>query len=205
MGVDATIVVRLSGKADAERVRKWAYRMGDAVGADFFWRDRAEGQHNLTVVDPVEQDYLLESIPAGDGDVLRVNTRHRYYGPGYERGDWPRLAGLLGWLNFNLPAAKVYYGGDSGGRLGLADGDFLDEMWAHWAEHGRLPYAYNGPEQERRWNRGVFPAWPTCELCHVKMSQYGFGGSYAAFHCAGCGHDLHTRDNGATWTTKEAE
>jgi hypothetical protein len=203
MGVDATILVRLNGDANVALARKLGYRLGDAVGADFFWIDREEGRGPLTVLDPAEEDYLLECLPQEPGGVLRVNTLHRYYGEGYERGNWPRLAAVIGWLNFNLPTAKVYYGGDSG-DLELADGDFLDAMWAHWATVGRSPYAYNGPKQEARLGAmGAFPAWPTCDLCQVPMSRYGFGGNYAAFHCAGCGHDISSRDHGATWETKE--
>lgn len=49
---------------------------------------------------------------------------------------------------------------------------------------------------------GKRPTHPTCALCAVPMTQYGFGYSgYAAYVCYGCGDKTKTQDGGKTFTS----
>jgi hypothetical protein len=46
-------------------------------------------------------------------DCLSLNSIHRYYGIGYERGDWPKLCLALTILLTSPEVEKVYYYGDN--------------------------------------------------------------------------------------------
>lgn len=67
-----------------------------------------------------------------------VDFYERFYGPGYERGPWPTICGILMELFASGSVEKVWYGGD----------DFIDEITPsdildfskHYMEHGCRPY-----------------------------------------------------------------
>lgn len=66
-------------------------------------------------------------------DRADFNTLERYYGPGYERGDWPGIYGAIRALQHLMPDATVYYGSDADEDGGSECTDeYLAEMWAHW-------------------------------------------------------------------------
>lgn len=63
---------------------------------------------------------------------VEVSTFARYYGPGYERGDWPTIYGAIRTLQAAFPNSRVFYGGD-GDDCGVECTDeHLAEIWAHF-------------------------------------------------------------------------
>ncbi|HEU5026635.1 MAG TPA: hypothetical protein VFV01_17090 [Spirillospora sp.] len=66
-----------------------------------------------------------------------LSTMSRYYGPGYERGDWPSIYGAIRLLRAALPECRVFYGGDSSEDGQECTDEFLSEMWDHFlGPHG---------------------------------------------------------------------
>lgn len=65
---------------------------------------------------------------------LRVvaNVTCRYWGPGYERGDWPSTYGAIRWMQTLFPEAKVYYGGDSSDDGEECTEEMLAAFWEHY-------------------------------------------------------------------------
>lgn len=66
-------------------------------------------------------------------DRVVFDTLERYYGPGYERGDWPGIYGAIRALGHLMPDATVYYRSDSDDDGGVECTEaYLSEMWAYW-------------------------------------------------------------------------
>lgn len=67
-------------------------------------------------------------------DIPRVEllTLSRYYGPGYERGNWPLIYGAIRLMRVAFPSCRVFYGSDSTDDGIECTDTFLDEMWAHF-------------------------------------------------------------------------
>lgn len=63
---------------------------------------------------------------------VRANVTSRYYGPGYERGDWPAIYGAIRLMQAAFPSATVYYGGDSWDDAPECSEEHLAEIWAHF-------------------------------------------------------------------------
>lgn len=81
-------------------------------------------------------DWLGRS--AYDPDVVEFDSWGRYYGPGYERGDWPTIYGHIVALRAALPGCTVHYGADSDmdDPPAVTDAD-LAKIWAHFlGPHG---------------------------------------------------------------------
>lgn len=121
MGVDACIYVKTSDGAEP----KLCYSMPE--GAAII---RAEGL-------------------AIEGSTHEVEQRWRYYGPGYERGSWPRIAAVLLALMAGENVETVWYFGD------CSDGDEpftrerLEQYNKHYIENGDRPYrgAFKRPNE----------------------------------------------------------
>ena len=68
---------------------------------------------------PTRQVYTQDGEPIygeADEQLLEVHVWTRYYGPGYERGDWLFLRALFAYFNNKDDANyEVWYGGDSSG------------------------------------------------------------------------------------------
>lgn len=60
-------------------------------------------------------------------------TLHRYYGPGYERGDWPMIYADILLMRAAFPGMTVYYGSDCQDTWDEATDEVLAEIWQHWA------------------------------------------------------------------------
>lgn len=69
--------------------------------------------------------------PRYDGGYEWV-TLDRYYGPGYERGDWPRIYSAIMLMQRCFPEATVFYGGDSSDYGEATTPGMLNRMWDHW-------------------------------------------------------------------------
>ena len=199
MGVDAVIRVVVNDPLDAVAMRQVSADLVEAFGERHFWLWRPgeydaypDGRHAINAVEPDDGDFGLSGA-----QVLDVNVSSRYYGPGYERGNWPLIDGVCQWLGLRLPAAQVFYGGDSGSELALVTPEFREFMWRHFTAVGHTPY------------REMFTyevGKRCCAFCADRpMEHYGFGGGglYAAWRCGGCGLDEVTRDGGLTWMLKK--
>jgi hypothetical protein len=65
---------------------------------------------------------------------INIYTLERYYYPGGDRGNWPRIyAGIMAALEV-FPDGRVYYGNDSGGPLELVTDKLLEMNWRAWKE-----------------------------------------------------------------------
>lgn len=214
MGVDAEMFVRIRGKnrLSEEEVRRLSYEIGTAFDSNFFFTmnpvqgvfDRV--RRALEIMQPIAatevEDYGLGPDHAGkvvwtqDGDeivadddeqFIKVNLFGRFYGKGYERGDWPKLRACIFWLATRIPQGQVWYGGDSGGECAVpATPSFMADMDLHWAMHARRPYV----RYENKFKIGLPTdnlAPPVCQLCEVPMAECGGSSSYSFFWCDGCG------------------
>lgn len=71
-------------------------------------------------------------VPPWQEERIEWQTLSRYYGPGYERGDWPYIHNAVVCLRAALPQCTVYYGGDTTDFGIEATDELLAEYWAHW-------------------------------------------------------------------------
>lgn len=224
MGVDAEMFVRIKGKENwlsEDDVKRLAYEIGTAFDNQFFFTmNPRQGVFNkkrraLEIMRPLKdvsdaENYGLEAdmvghvvwsqdgepIVAGDDEqFIKANLYHRYYGEGYERGDWPKLRACIFWLTVRIPAGEVWYGGDSSGICAkYADKSFLDAMDLHWAVHARRPYV-RYESSFKPFLHGQVPV-PICELCEVPMADCGGGGKFTFYWCDGCGQKASAHVNG---------
>lgn len=194
MGVDAVIYAILPEPATEDQIRNWSYRIGAAFGADRFWivkpgqaNEWAKVPHGAIVAGQ-EYDKATKSYVVNPYRV-DISTTSRYYGPGYERGDWSFLRSIIEWMLMNMPeGSTVYYGGDSDEQY-LVTIDLMKEIDDHFFKVGCEPYRRYFSEDNSH----------ICPLCKVMMVQFGFGGGYEAYNCLGCGYKLSTKNNGKTW------
>jgi hypothetical protein len=96
--------------------------------------DELTGQLTDRFPDSEWEDHTNEGWTKHPGRTFIVWTSlSRYYGPGYERGDWPTIARAIETLRSVV--GHVYYHGDNSGWYGdhpqhtVAD---TEQMWAHW-------------------------------------------------------------------------
>lgn len=71
---------------------------------------------------------------------VNVYTLSRYYGVGYERGDWPSIYAAIRVLREAFPGAKVFYGSDSSDDGTECTEEFLEELWSHYLGPRGLAY-----------------------------------------------------------------
>jgi len=165
MGVDALFGVVPKEDLSNKEVLELSYRLAEAIGYDYFFIDRENGIHAIT-----KQD---------DGS-LRVNAVFRYYGPGYERGPWPLIAGVLEWLRRNIDGTVVY-GDDSSYKFIEVTDEFMDEMWSYFAEKGHHDYFHYGATGK-----------VMCDFCRKPMTPVGWSYGKTLWLCHGCGYKTET-------------
>ena len=202
MGIDAEMFVRHRGNLSEIEVRQLAAILGSTFGPERFWIFKnphfGKPRHALTIVpiggdgDP-DADAVLRQVPVWyqDGDpivgepgeqFIRVHLGTRYYGPGYERGDWTLIRGVAEFMEMAIPGGEVWYGGDSSGvcakKLGAEE---RAEMTKHFLTNGHRPY------QSYFDLNGKAPR-PLCDFCAgMIMNDVGGGAGRAFYSCAGCG------------------
>lgn len=227
MGVDAEMFVRLKGahRLSEADVRRLSYEIGTAFDTGFFFTMNPqqglfkETRRALEIMKPIAsmedaEDYGLDKEHVGrvvwsqDGDpiiadadeqFIKANLFGRYYGRGYERGDWPKLRACIFWLSTRIPNCEVWYGGDSSGICAeRANGHFLADMDHHWALNARRPYVRYKSDFS-----GIIPKMPkdsiippVCTLCDVPMADQGGSRDYTFFWCDGCGLQASKHCNG---------
>ncbi len=135
MPVDSVIFATASVSVpDEELVR---------LTSDLFIEFRNELYHDpdgFAMRRPTEDcQHLSDEFPL-TACILQFSMNTPYYGPGYERGEWPKIAAVLEFLRRRLRPAQIWYGRDDMGRLQEVTAEFLDQMWEHWAENGGRPY-----------------------------------------------------------------
>lgn len=198
MGVDAEMFVRTRTKVTEANLREWHYAFGSAFH-DHLW---AFGTHDNKVpetlylfpVEVWEQDGD-DIIPEEGETFLRLRPTSRYYGPGYERGDFPTLKAMAEFLEVLIPESEIWYGGDSSGMCAERfDRQAREEMLLHFVQHQHAPYLGH-----RNQYMETQPTWPKCPYCQRECPQFGFGKSYASFSCLGCGWK-HVERDGKTET-----
>ena len=121
-----------------------------------------------------------EILPEADEQFLEVHLSGRYWGPNYERGDWPAIRSVIEWFWIHLPDCEVWYGGDSSGicAVHMTD-DVVTDYSYHYYKTGRSNYT--------RYRQNI--AAPPCPICNVPMIDTGGCGTEITFYyCDGCGH-----------------
>lgn len=185
MGVDVQLFVQTPGALDAEQVRRWSFELAEAVGHQHFWLSEKSDQHALRIVG--EDGYPRRAYGL-TGHLLQVHQLWRYYGPGYERGDFPTILATVTWLQARIPECRVFYGGDSGEHLDEID---LPQLVTHWVHNGGTPYyGYFGRA------RDLTP--PDCPFCRAQMTLGGGGQGDTFWRCNGCGKKALTTAEGQT-------
>lgn len=69
-----------------------------------------------------------------DDSMYGPTSLCRYYGPGYERGDWPEIYAAIRMMKKSFPGKKVYYHGDNHDfhpRYECTP-EYLDAIWDHY-------------------------------------------------------------------------
>lgn len=200
MGVDVRMyaVLPVERHLRAEGVRQVSSALTEGIGAEHFWLYEKSDSHALSLPADDDREYDLTPEPAEATQRIIVHVASRYYGPGYERGDWPIIAAIAYWLQHRLGAA-VYYGGDSGGALELLTSQLTAHLWSHFVKHGHRPYV-QGFDRDGALRLG-------CTFCRVPMARTGRGGMgahpWALMSCGSCNKQLESRDNGLTWAPRK--
>lgn len=114
MGLDVTISIQSEG------------------GIDYF----ANPDHDLIRADIAACLYDYDDVPGIREIPGGVETHwiERYYEPGYERGNWPKIYGCIRAIQRLFPGAIIRYGSDSDhwrDRPIVTD-EFLESVWEHY-------------------------------------------------------------------------
>lgn len=199
MGVNAVVYVAIPKEMTDREILRASYELCEAFGPDKFMLNRkheysTRNEHALIRYNDNAAAYTLKPEPNVNHTVLRVRLWSRYYGPGYERGDFPFLYALARYMERKY-FATVYYGGDVGDSIELWDSDGQEEFLEHFSKFGHSPYrTYSFQPEEHHFGH------PFCEYCQEPMNRFGWGRSYASYTCLGCGWQQVTQDSGVTWT-----
>ena len=91
-------------------------------------------------------DYDIKPISEYDKEdhpeaTHSIQSMCRYYGPHYERGNWPTICGVLMKLHAHEGVGKVWYGGDSTCQIPECPPTKVVAISLHYMEHGHRPYA----------------------------------------------------------------
>jgi hypothetical protein len=105
-----------------------------------------------SIVDTFDGKYLALSLDDSyDPPRIELCTMQHYYGPGYERGDWPSIYGAVRLLQAALPACRVFYCGDVSDDGQECDEEFLAGMWAHFVG----PHGDDYRREVKAWNEAT--------------------------------------------------
>lgn len=193
MGIDAEVFVRTKKPLSPERVRELSWMLGCTVGAKKFFIHPEDDRHCLTIIEPCDDPDEPEemrgkvfktqdgpTIVAEPGEqFIEAHLWSRYYGPRYERGDWPTIKAVIEFLRRHVPDGAVWYGGDSSGVLAeeMTD-ERIAQIHGHYLDHGHQPYqSFFGRGEQVH----------TCDFCKQPAANHGGGGDVDFFLCHGCG------------------
>lgn len=193
MGVDARMYAKLKEPhLSADEVLTLAGRLWNAFPSNGLWivkeKDFGKPRHCLTIEAKPWFDGPKITLEPGE-QFIEVHFFTRFYGEGYERGGLPLILNVADWLKRNIPqCTAIIYGGDSSGAAGrVLDNGYREELWNHFCRVGHEPY-------ERFFDHDN--DGDDCDLCKVKMIRCGWGQTYAAWFCPGCGDEWTQRGDG---------
>lgn len=204
MGVDAEMLVKTRTKFTKSEVRNLAVDICEAFGHSKFWifkgKDYSHEQHALELVDAYYQDGD-DILPEPGEYFIRANICSRYYGEGYERGDWPLIYSVARWLRIRIPDSRIFYGGDSSG---ICAEELTEErsikLWNLFAKTGHKNYRGGFSSVFANKNDIVI-----CEFCGNRpLISTGGGGGDTFWSCVGCGDRVITR-NGKSFLLEKNE
>ena len=205
MGVDARILIKIvkpESWLNPTSLRQLSTRLTTVLGHELFFLNPDENRHALSfVLDDYRkwaEDYPEDypnfnpniAVWSQDGDdivaepneqFVEVHLFSRYYGEGYERGDWKTLSWVMLWCIFNIPDCEVWYGGDSSGIC-------AEHMTSRrMTKMTKFYLTSNGDEYMRHYKTPH-----TCEFCGCGVLNLGGSGRGAAkdvkfWSCEGCG------------------
>ena len=177
MGVDATMYVIPRNPQTFETVRKLSGDLVEAFGSQYLLIDKYSEcpQHAL------ELDFTGQ---------VNVNLSGRYYGIGYERGNWPILKGIAEFLDCRL--GEVFYGGDNSEDLNSFK-EIEPAITNHFNRHGHTPYhnVFNGDKTHN------------CSFCLRPFINVGGGAGRDFMICMGCDEKVILYSNGDVKKVKE--
>lgn len=125
MGVDVLLYAEATPTAQELEAARELFRRSPI--ADDYERDGEVRWHCLEFED--ETEWSRPRVVA--------NVTPRYYGPGYERGDWPSIYGAIRLLQAAFPTARVFYGGDTDDVAPEVTQERIVDLWAHYTgPHG---------------------------------------------------------------------
>jgi ribosomal protein S27E len=205
MGVDAEMFARTMTPITEDQLKELRWRIGDTFDCAFWIFDDPRNiypgdtkpyyRHSLELVNMISQDGP-DILPKEGETFLKVNLQTRYYGPGYERGNFMLIYSVARWLEKNVPGAEVWYGGDSSGVTHkLFDATAREEMFEYFISNGHEPY--NSYFKDSFEKSGT-PRCPN-KGCIGKTIAYGGGPKYSSSYCHSCGRTIWTHDGGETW------
>lgn len=125
MGIDACMFSRYrGGKPSPEQLKLWSWDLCRAIGAQHFLIQPEKGRAALSLTRRYTDDGVVDDgktytqngpdIVAEPGEwLVEVSLWTRYYGVGYERGNWQVIVHTAEWLERFI--GPVWYGGDSSG------------------------------------------------------------------------------------------
>jgi hypothetical protein len=83
-----------------------------------------------------DQPFTRSTVWLGSDDTetpcIQLSTMSRFYGPGYERGDWPGIYSAIRVMRAAFPHCRVFYGGDTDDWAPEATDDYLAAIWDHF-------------------------------------------------------------------------
>jgi hypothetical protein len=189
MGIDAEMFVKRRGQplTDAELLDA-SYWLCSTLGAEhFFITDKdsyGDAHHALSAVSVWEQDGP-DIQPENGEQFIRVHLWSRYYGPGYERGNWMLLRTTIEWLQRRWPDCEVWYGGDSSGScVEHMTTERVAEFDKLFFSQGREAYTHH-----KGWS-AFGGATVVCPTCNHETSNTGGGGGESFHYCGGCGAEF---------------
>lgn len=104
-----------------------------------FKSSKQEPELEWRLGDEFKINYVGHSIwePEATHDV---DTFSRYYGPGYERGDWGEICRVLMLLLACPDIERVWYSGDTGSHSSPCTVETVLEISRHFMKYGCRPY-----------------------------------------------------------------
>ena len=183
MGIDAEMFVRHTGLMTEQEVRRLAREMCARFDAERFMIRKEDcsydkAHHALSILVPTVWEQDGPDIVGEPGEqFIRVHLYTRYYGIGYERGDWILIRSVAEFLELSIPHSQIWYGGDSSGVLANhLDQQAREVLNRHWLSVGHEPYRSAWGEKG-----------PPCEFCGgAPFHHAGGGGNKTFFVCDGC-------------------
>jgi hypothetical protein len=192
MGVDVELVANLKDRRlTDDELLSYSVKMCVAIGADNFFIGLSNNtDHAITRVG-ADSWHRETIVYQSDDNILAVNMSRRYWGPGYERGDWPVIHYTILWIQTVLDAREVWYGGDTGEALELVD----DKMLVSYTNK------YLAGDSMNYWMRRLGGSW-VCPTCRIGTSNCGGGQGDTFLHCNGCGRNYIQFADGVVKTPK---